>query len=196
MPKEFNKTPRLSCPAGRKEGGGSSCWATGCTPKFPSFFASSPAADGSLAILLMCWLFPSFFASSPAADGSLAYYVDLAGRNVCTFLLLLITWSASPPREFRIGIRSSKVGKNDLSLQSRIWAVQFVSNRESDKLQCHRPITWEFTQFGGVHMGPGRSSVCGECIRSISHSHRRPCLDRKIYPKTCHIKCLDTYMKY
>ena len=63
------------------------------------FFASSPAADGSLAILLMCWLFPSFFASSPAADGSLAYSVDLAGRNVCTFLLLLITWSASPPRE-------------------------------------------------------------------------------------------------
>jgi len=94
-------------------------------------------------LISCCWWFPSLF---------------------CWFGRQKRLYLSSPPNyvvcfpSTRIGIRSSKVGKNDLSLQSRIWAVQFVSNRESDKLQCHRPITWEYSYSYTPWKGRARST--------------------------------------
>ena len=78
-----------------------------------------------------------------------------------------------------MGTRSSEVDRSDLSLQSRIQAVQFISNRGSNKLETNQ-------SHGPAHISPVASdcdSLSLDATRSdsaaVTDSHVSvPLLDR------------------
>ena len=60
-------------------------------------------------------------------------------NNLSYFLNFWMFFLPAPKGYYRsMGTRSSKVGKNDFPLQSRIWPVAFLSNRQMFHLLSHR----------------------------------------------------------